>query len=272
MEQVERRLAAILAMDVVGFSRMMGADENGTLERLRAVRADITDPAIAARQGRIVKEMGDGLLVQFDSSVNAVQCAIDIQEVLRGYNAELPDDACMRMRMGINLGDVIIEGSDIYGDGVNIAARLEPIADIGGIFVSAAIHDSALKKVSAAFEDLGEVELKNIGHPVRVYRAKVAGAVAGGKLAPPRAKPAGRMWLAVGGFAAAVLVGVFVWLGGKHPEPPKPADAVKAATQQTTLAPSPAPAQTPARPVIAVLPFTNFSDDKDQEYFSDGLT
>lgn len=168
-ERVRRRLAAILAMDMVGYSRQMAADEAGTLARLKAIRNDVVDPGIADHGGRIVKETGDGLLVEFSSAVGAVQCAVDIQRPLAERNAAEVEENRIAFRIGINLGDVIVEGDDIYGDGVNIAARLESIAEPGGIFVSRTVFDQVKKKVDAAFEDRGEHELKNIAEPIRVY-------------------------------------------------------------------------------------------------------
>ena len=275
VENIERRLAAILAMDVVGFSRMMGADEPGTLQRLKQVRAHITDPTIAESQGRIVKEMGDGLLVQFDSAVNAVQCAIDVQDKLRVINADAEEGEAMHMRMGINLGDVIVEGEDIYGDGVNIAARLEPLADIGGILVSASVYDSALNKVSAAFESLGEIGLKNIDHPVRVYRIDVEGAINLGTTISKSPSRTRRLWVLGGALVTSVAAALFMWGGALDRETAEPENVTPSYTQQKSTAPATLALKTSSvieRPVIVVLPFNNFSDDKEQEYFSDGLT
>ncbi len=133
---MERRLAAILAADVVGYSRLMGEDEAGTLERLKSLRKEVVQPKIAERKGRIVKLMGDGLLAEFPSVVEAVQCAVEIQQDMAGQEADLPDERRIRLRIGVNLGDIIVEGSDIYGDGVNVAARLEGLAEPGGICIS----------------------------------------------------------------------------------------------------------------------------------------
>ena len=140
-ERVQRRLAAILAADVVGYSRLMGEDEEGTLARLKALRQDVLDPKIAEYGGRIVKLMGDGALVEFPSAVDAVEYAIDTQQILSGLNKSLPEKSRIEFRMGINLGDVIVDGDDIYGDGVNVAARLEGLAEKGGICVSAMVHE-----------------------------------------------------------------------------------------------------------------------------------
>jgi adenylate cyclase len=171
-ERVQRRLAAILAADVVGYSRLMAADEAGTLAALRAHRADLFDPKVAEHGGRTVKLMGDGALVEFASVVDAVECAVAIQEGTRAINAGLPDDKRIVLRVGINVGDVILEGDDIYGDGVNIAARLEGIAEPGGIAISEDAWRQVHGKVKAGFVDLGEKSLKNIARPVRIYRVE----------------------------------------------------------------------------------------------------
>jgi TolB-like protein len=167
---LERRLAAILAADVVGYSRLMGEDETGTLERLKSLRRELVQPRIAERKGRIVKLMGDGLLAEFPSVVEAVQCAVDIQKSMIGREAELPDERRIRLRIGVNLGDIIVEGSDIYGDGVNVAARLEGLADPDGICVSGTVFEHVKSKVVLDFADLGEQQVKNIDQPVQVYR------------------------------------------------------------------------------------------------------
>ena len=167
---MERRLAAILAADVVGYSRLMGHDEEGTLSRLKAHRDEITNPAIAKHKGRIVKLMGDGMLVEFNSVVDAVRCAVEIQKGMRQQNSDLAQDQCIRLRIGINLGDVIIEGEDIYGDGVNIAARLEGLAEVGGICVCRTVFDHVKGKVDVDFEDLGAQALKNISEPVQTFK------------------------------------------------------------------------------------------------------
>jgi len=167
---VERRLAAILSADVVGYSRLMGEDEAGTLERLKSLRRELVQPGITERKGRIVKLMGDGLLAEFPSVVEAVQCAADIQRSMIGREADLPNERRIKLRIGVNLGDIIVEGSDIYGDGVNVAARLEALADPGGICISGKVYEEVRNKLPTAFEDLGEQEVKNIAEPVRVYR------------------------------------------------------------------------------------------------------
>src|SRR5271155_5803639 len=171
-DRVERRLAAILAADVAGYSRLMGADEEGTLAALKAIRRELLDPKIAEHHGRIVKTTGDGLLVEFASVVDAVRCAVEVQEAMPGRNTGIGSDNRIELRIGINLGDVIVEGDDLYGDGVNIAARIEALADPGGVFVSNTVHDHVRDRLPFAFEDLGEQQVKNITRPVRVYRVR----------------------------------------------------------------------------------------------------
>jgi TolB-like protein/Tfp pilus assembly protein PilF len=166
---VERRLAAILAADVVGYSRLMGEDEAGTLQRLKSLRKELVQPRITERSGRVVKLMGDGLLAEFPSVVEAVECAVDIQKAMPEREGGLPDERRIRLRIGVNLGDIIVEGSDIYGDGVNVAARLEGLAKPGGICVSGTVFDHVKGKVGLDFADLGEQQIKNIDQPVRVY-------------------------------------------------------------------------------------------------------
>ncbi|MEE8187654.1 MAG: SUMF1/EgtB/PvdO family nonheme iron enzyme, partial [Kiloniellales bacterium] len=168
--RIQRRLAAILAADMVGYSRLMAADEAGTLSRLKALRADLFDPKISEYQGRIVKEMGDGLLVEFASAVDAVECTVAIQRAMAEREAHVAEDIRIRYRAGINLGDIVIDGDDIFGDGVNVAARLEGLAEPAGISISGAVYDQVHNKLDLAYEDLGEKSVKNIKEPVRVYR------------------------------------------------------------------------------------------------------
>ena len=170
-ERVERKLAAILVADVAGYSRLMGDDEVGTRARFNAHLNELIEPAIASRRGRIVKTMGDGLLVEFASVVDAVQCAVEIQKSMVERNADEPNDRRIVFRIGVNLGDVIIEGDDIHGDGVNVAARLEGVAEPGGICISGTVHESVRNKLDVVFVDLGEQSVKNIADPVRVFRA-----------------------------------------------------------------------------------------------------
>jgi adenylate cyclase len=179
-----RRLAAILAADVAGYSRLIGADEGGTLQALKAIRAELIDPAIAAHNGRLVKTTGDGLLVEFGSVVSALSCATEVQAGMAERNSTVPDDTRVEFRIGINVGDVVVEDGDIFGDGVNVAARLEALAAPGGICVSARVQEDAAGKLDLTFEDLGEQALKNITRPVRAYRI-ATGAVSGTAQATP---------------------------------------------------------------------------------------
>ncbi|WIM10218.1 adenylate/guanylate cyclase domain-containing protein [Enhydrobacter sp.] len=167
---MEHKLAAVLAADMVGYSRLMEADERGTLARLRTHRIELIDPAVAKNQGHVIKTTGDGMLVEFQSVTDAVRCAVEIQERMRRRNTDVPDERRINFRIGINLGDIIFDDGDIYGDGVNVAARLEQLAEVGGICVTAAVHDQVDGRLDVAFEDLGEKLLKNISRPVRVYR------------------------------------------------------------------------------------------------------
>ena len=165
--RVERRLAAILAADVAGYSRLMGADEEGTLATLKAIRRELADPKIKEHHGRIVKTTGDGLLLEFASVVDAVRCAVEVQREMAERNADVPLDLRIEFRMGINVGDIIKDGRDIYGDGVNVAARLEALAEPGGICVSRVVRDQVRDKLAFSFEDMGEQQVKNIARPVR---------------------------------------------------------------------------------------------------------
>src|SRR5271166_3505064 len=228
-----RRLAAILAADVAGYSRLMGADEEGTLERLKALRRELVDPKIAEHHGRIVKTTGDGLLVEFASVVDAVRCAVAVQQAMPERNTGIGADNRIELRIGINLGDVIVEGDDLYGDGVNIAARIEALADPGGVFVSNTVHDHVRDRVPFAFEDLGERQVKNIIRPVRVYRVRSA-------LTHPVAEAPGSPLSRIAGEGADRQR----WEAGEG----------------NALA-------LPDKPSIAVLPFTNMSGDPEQGVF-----
>jgi class 3 adenylate cyclase len=177
--RVGRRLAAIVAADVSGYSRLMGLDEVGTARTLREHRK-VTDALVAKHGGRLVKSTGDGVLLEFPSVVDAVECAVAVQSLMAERNQGVPEDRRMLFRIGINLGDILIEGDDILGDGVNVAARLEGIAEPGGVCVSSSAHDQVIGKVAVEFTDLGEQTLKNIGRPVRAYAV-----VRGGHFPPP---------------------------------------------------------------------------------------
>jgi adenylate cyclase len=169
-ERVQRRLAAILSADVVGYSRLMGIDEAGTLARLKELRRELIDPTIDSHSGRIVKLMGDGMLVEFGSAVDAVACAIKIQKQVPGHDSGNAEARPMQFRIGINVGDIIIEGDDIFGDGVNIAARLEPLAEPGGICVSSIVNESVGNRIDVEFSDSGDISVKNIDRPIRVWK------------------------------------------------------------------------------------------------------
>ena len=172
--RVERRLAAIFAGDVAGYSRLMGVDEEGTLQQLKAHRKELVDPKITEHRGHIVKTTGDGMLVEFVSVVDAVRCAVDIQRGMAERNVDVPSERRIEFRIGINVGDIISDENDIYGDGVNVAARLEALADPGGIMVSRNVHDQVRDKLSFSFEDMGEQTVKNIARPIGVHRVSLA--------------------------------------------------------------------------------------------------
>src|SRR5213592_4203043 len=184
-ERLQRRLTAILAVDTAGYSRLMGADEEGTLARLKAHRHALLDPKIAEHQGRIVKTTGDGMLAEFASVVDALRCAIEIQRGMVERNADVPQERRIEFRVGINVGDIIIDGGDIYGDGVNVAARLEGLAEPGGICVSGRVQEDARGKLDIGFEDAGDQQLKNIERPVRIYRMRPKAAAASSRPALP---------------------------------------------------------------------------------------
>jgi adenylate cyclase len=251
---MERRLAAILSADVVGYSRLMGADEAGTLGALIAHRKELIDPKIAEHNGRIVKLMGDGALVEFASVVEAVHCAVAIQEGMAERNTGVADDRRIAFRIGINVGDVIVEADDIYGDGVNVAARLEGLAEPGGICVSRAVRDQVRDKLDLALDDLGEVEVKNIARPVRAFRVRAEPGVVAATTKRPRKAWLWPAFAAVAAVGAAMLGAVAWW---------------QPWTRDTESVSIERPSDLPA---IAVLPFDNMSGDPAQDYFSDGIT
>jgi len=187
-EHVERRLTAILAADVAGYSRLIGADEEGTLAQLKAFRKTLVDPTIAKHRGRIVKTTGDGMLVEFASAVDAARCAVEVQRGMADENTEIPQAKRIEFRIGIHLGDIIIDDNDIFGDGVNIAARLESIAVPGGISISRAVHDQVRDRINVCFDDKGEIALKNIARPVQVFA--ISGAEESKTTVSPESKPA----------------------------------------------------------------------------------
>src|SRR5215831_14627679 len=172
-ERVERRLAAIFAGDIAGYSRLMSADEEGTLRQLKGHRKELVDPKITEHRGRIVKTTGDGMLVEFVSVVDAVRCTVEIQRGMLDRNSSIPTENRIQFRIGINVGDIIIDADDIYGDGVNVAARLEALAESGGILVSRTVHDQVCDKLSFGFEDMGEQVVKNIARPIGVHRVSL---------------------------------------------------------------------------------------------------
>jgi class 3 adenylate cyclase len=188
---VERKLAAIIAADVVGYSRLMGLDEEGTLEQLKEHRRALIDPKVIEHRGRIVKTTGDGLLVEFASVVDAVRCAVEVQRGMAERNIDVDPDRRLEFRIGINLGDVIIDGDDIFGDGVNVAARLEGLAEPGGIYVSRVVRDQVRDKLDFGFEDMGSQSVKNIARPVRVHRVQIAGSRPATPAAAKVVRPAG---------------------------------------------------------------------------------
>ncbi|MBP2238440.1 TolB-like protein/class 3 adenylate cyclase [Sinorhizobium kostiense] len=246
-EAMDRKLAAILAADVVGYSTLMEQDEQGTFERLRAGRKELFEPEIARHHGRIFKLMGDGLLAEFASVVDAVECAVALQRGLAERNSSFPEDERINVRIGVNLGEVIIEGDDFYGEGVNIAARLEQMAEPGGVYVSGKVAKEVEKKLAFGFEPMGERLMKNMDEPVPVYRIKLLGAP------EIRSRRRRRKSYMPGAAAAAVALLVFAAGGWLY----------------FNFFGAPASANVPS---IAVLAFDNMSDDPNLGYFSDGVS
>jgi TolB-like protein/class 3 adenylate cyclase/Flp pilus assembly protein TadD len=264
-----RRLVAILAADVAGYSRLMGADEEGTHERLKAHLREVVEPQICDHHGRIVKTTGDGVLAEFVSVVDAVRCAADIQQAMADRELDLAQERRVRFRIGVNLGDVIADEGDIYGDGVNIAARLEGLVAPGGICISGTVRDHIGDRLPYAFEDIGEQSVKNIARPVRVYSLRPEAVAAplvshARSAAPRRSRP---LVTAIAATAAAIIIlaalGWRVW----------PIPILWPAS--TTVTPAVPPVLEPLlrpRLSIVVLPFANLSNDPDQQYFADGIT
>jgi adenylate cyclase len=265
-----RRLAAIMAVDVVGYSRLMGEDEAGTARSVREHR-EAARPVLAALGGRIVKTMGDGLLLEFPSVVAAVEGAIAIQKLMIERNADTPEAKRIVYRIGVNLGDVLIEDDDILGDGVNIAARLEGLCEPGGVLISGAAYEHTRGRIEADFVDLGEKALKNIERPIRVYSLQVGVPTQARPVTQPKApeklpepKPRSALLPLTAGIVALIAIagGVWYFLGGI-----RLASVVATAPVATT-----APAAEAARLSIVVLPFANLSGDPAQDYFADGIT
>ncbi|MFA1677191.1 adenylate/guanylate cyclase domain-containing protein [Rhizobium mongolense] len=244
---MDRKLAAILAADVVGYSTLMEQDEQGTFERLRAGRKELFEPEIARHHGRIFKLMGDGLLAEFASVVDAVECAVALQRGLAERNAAFPEDERINVRIGVNLGEVIVEDDDFYGEGVNIAARLEQMAEPGGVYVSGKVAKEVEKKLSFGFEPMGEHLLKNMDEPVPVYRIKLLGV--------PKIRGRARHKKSYLPWAAAAAVALLAFAGGAW------LYFDRFGAPATTNVPS-----------IAVLAFDNMSDDPNLGYFSDGVS
>jgi adenylate cyclase len=262
----ERRLAAIVATDVVGYSRLMGEDETQTLAALKAHRKELIDPLIAEHKGHIVKTTGDGLLLEFPSVVEAVACAVAVQRAMIERNRAVPEGRRIELRVGINIGDVIIEDGDIFGNGVNVAARLEQISEPGGICLSDDAYRQVRDKLDIQACDAGEQHLKNIANPVRVYRIDPASSATGIKrLSGIRGGRTSRLRLAMAGLAVILIAiaALAAWSGiGRAPAP----------EQQVASSTATKPDSGPVLPIVAVLPFTNQTSDESQEYFADGVT
>ena len=274
--QVQRRLAAILAADVAGYSRLMGADEEGTHERLQTHFRELVNPKIKEHWGRMVKNTGDGFLAEFASVVAAVRCAAEIQRGMAERNAETAEDRRITLRLGVNLGDVIVEEDDIYGDGVNVAARLEALAEPGGICISRVVRDQIRDKLPYPFEDRGEQSVKNIARSVRVFALRPeavaelpTASVPIGAARRQRVTP-----LAMAAAAAVVLViGIVAWWLWPTPKSsPTPPTAVGSLKESSEPVPSVLERAVAPRLSIVVLPFANLSNDPEQQYFADGIT
>jgi adenylate cyclase len=258
----KRKLAAILHADVVGFSRLMGEDEAGTHRALGELRGAV-DPPIAAHGGRIVGTAGDSLLADFSSVVDALNCAVEMQRAARAINDPLAPDRRLELRIGVNLGDVIIDGDNIFGDGVNIAARLEALAQPGTVCISHTVYEQVRNKLDLDYRPLGSHRVKNIAEPIRAYAVGVPAAA-------PRPRKGRRLLVAAAGAAALIVAGLVAW--GFHAGASRELLGLVAAPKTVEVASLATPARLAERPSVAVVPFKNLSDDRNQDYFSDGIT
>ncbi len=276
--RVARHLAAILAADIAGYGRLMGEDEEGTLAALRVWRRVIADPRIREHRGRIVKTTGDGFLVEFASVVDAVHCAVEMQRAMAERNAGIPVERRIEFRIGINLGDIITQDHDIYGDGVNVAARLEALAEPGGICISRVVRDQIRDKLPYVFEDMGDQLVKNIARPVRAYAMSAQGAAATAPSHLPAASVRRGIARAPVVIAASLTAVIAIVIAGWWAWPPGGLTTAsveappEAGTQSTSARGAGSPAASASRLSIVVLPFENLARDSDQEYFADGIT
>ncbi|TBC73617.1 adenylate/guanylate cyclase domain-containing protein [Rhizobium beringeri] len=256
---MERRLAAILIADVVGYSRLSQIDEEGTRVRFQADLNDVFEPAIERHHGRLVKTMGDGLLVEFQSVVDALRCAVEVQQLKATQSAAVLPERRLEFRIGINLGDIIVEGEDIQGDGVNIADRIQALAEPGGIAISGTTYDQVKSKIPVGFASLGEQRLKSITEPVRVYRVLLDPTAAGKTLPSPRRPPRRRLLAGIAAAVVLALAGAALWWQPWMPaKPPGPGERFAYPL--------------PDRPSVAVLPFINVSGDTEHDHLAEGLT
>jgi TolB-like protein/class 3 adenylate cyclase/Tfp pilus assembly protein PilF len=258
----KRKLAAILHADVAGFSRLMGEDEAGTHQALGELRSAV-DPLIAAHGGRIVGTAGDSVLADFSSVVDALNCAVEMQRASRGVNDPIPPERRLELRIGVNLGDVIVDGDDIFGDGVNIAARLEALAKPGTVCISQIVYDQVRNKLDLGYQPLGSHRVKNIAEPVRAYAVGLPAVV-------PRAKKGRRTIIAAAGVAAFAVTCLVSW--ALYTDAGRELIGHGAASNPVQVATLAAPARLAGRPSVAVLPFKNLSGDVGQDFFSDGIT